>query len=382
MNRKHLLLGAVGLGLGLGLGGIGCQTQLDSDEHESTTTTSALTAPQLNQLASVAELVTARGVDSPLGDAPAEASFKKLQTLEAKGLRGTNLLHIYALSNVEEPTAHLVKRAANLGLSLRDKSGRAVALAFMQPERLHGKSTIQGDLDGRRWHLAYDILSGAERMEDDDNFHRGFGPIDKSEQPGLLAAAKKFALKADAAAMSGAHLYKVRQYKNAVAQGDGQPKEETYQVAVAYNTSIDGIPVIGSGGKVVAHVGKGARAVAYETSVRGVGGRRASVPADSLISSAEAEARAWANLAAQGLGKSTHTLSSSQFGYYREGRNSVQATLAPTYAFFFAPIGDGQKKKIEIIDAVTDTGVLNTLEQERKQEAARKRDLVEMPDQR
>lgn len=380
MKTKHLIFGTVGIALGLAA--IACQSEEESAQVQGTKAAPLLASQQDTRLASVAELVAARGVDSPLGDEPAEASFKKLRALETKGQRGSNLLHVYALSNVEEASGHLVKRAATLGMSLRDKSGKAVALALAQPERSRNKSILQGDLDGRRWHLSVDSFSGSERMEDDDNYHRGFGAIEQSEQPGLIAAAKKFAARADATAMSGAHLYKVRKYKNAVAEGDNPPKEETYQLAVAFNTSIDGIPVIGSGGKVVAHVGKGAKPVAYETSVRAIGGKRTSVPVDSLISSDEAEARAWANLAAMGLSKSTHTLKSSQFGYYREGRNSIQATLAPTYAFFFDPIVDGQKRKIEIIDAVTDAAVLETLKRERQQDQERKQDPTQIPDAR
>lgn len=164
---------------------------------------------------------------------------------------------------------------------------------------------------------------------------------------------------------------------NASAQGEGAPSSvAAYQVAVAFNTTVDDLPIIGSGGKVAVHMSPDGEVISHESSVRAVSSLRAVVRGADLLPPDAAQRLVEKRIAERGVDLSNYTLTRSEFGYYRLGRSSVQTIDAPHYAFVYAPKeGTVGKKLLETIPAVVAEDVLALVSADRAAEAARKGSL-------
>ncbi len=377
LNTKIIrTFGTAALALGCSVGLAGCAS--DTEEQVGEQSEKVVAGSRVD---TVRELLAARGSQRELRDEPAELAFRRLK--EAKSARRALAadLAVYDLGAPEDPVTRLSSRAKELAVDVvtpaDEKSGQSESGIVAQGDVVK----VNALLGSRPWELHYNATSGSERFFDRDAFHVGHGPMGRLDVPALIGAARSFSAKVRAENRGSLHLYKTRTYKNAYDREGVAPVEEVYGFAVAFNTDIDGVPVIGSGGKVTVHLGAGARATSYETSVAPVAKKRGAVNAGGLLDPDAAVARAWAKLAEAGLGPETHDLTSSQFGYHKRGRASVQTVIAPAFAFFFTPKGEFGKKRVEVIPAVTDSALAAQVAADDAAEQSRKAELVQ-PDER
>lgn len=327
-------------------------------------------------LRTASALRVAQSGTTALGDQPGELAYQRLVEMTDKARAAAEPLAVYEIEEPADPIEHLKRRADVLGVPF---TGGDLITRPGDGEKPEGATAV-GDFvrivstySDRPWALQYNAASGAERFFDLEAFHVGFGDITKLDRDAYVRAAQEFMDKTQIAPGATLHLYKVRYYKNAFDDEKTAAVESTYQVAVAFNTEIDGVPVIGSGGKIAVHLGDGARPVSYESSHVRVRGKLQSVPLSELLPTEKAEALAWRKLEAEGLSASTHRLSSKQFGYLRRGRAGIQKLVAPSYAYFFLPTGEFGKKRVEVISAVTEPTLVAALDKDAALESARKR---------
>lgn len=336
----------------------------------NTATASEELAPA-NRLDTVAELVAQRGTGAALADQPAELAYQRVVEAQANRRPATEL-GIYLLASPEEATSRVSARARGLSLSWTP----AQRVAGDEENVLGGpfvrkdSTRIIGLYAGTAWALEYNNKSGGERFFSRDSFHVGNGPIVQPDMNAYRAAADGFL--GTLRAGNNLHLYKTRRYLNAVDSDTTAETQEIYQVAVAYGTDIDGVPVIGPGGKVSVHLANGMVPVSYESTVRPISSTRGRTTALALLPAGDAEAQAWARLTADGLDSTTHELRSKQFGYFRRGKSSTQSILAPAYAFMFQPLREGAKKRIEVVSAVVEPAMRALIDADEQTERSRK----------
>lgn len=345
-----------------------------TNDTELDTAKSGLTAAVAHRLDTVAELSAQRGSGSALGDAPAELAFERMAAARSSGRSATELAVYQLAAPQPDVTSELAARSLELGLSWSaaqrqpGDEGNVMGGPFMRKD----STRVIGLFEGAPWALEYNRSSGAERFFDRDKFHVGLGAIVAPDMNAYVSRASQFLAQMRGTAASPLHVYKTRRYLNAIDSDTTPVEEEIYQIAVAFGSDIDGVPVIGPGGKVSVHLANGMQPVSYESTVMPVVQTRARLSAGSLLSPADAETEAWAKLIADGLGRTTHQLSSRQLGYLRRGRNSVQTLVAPTYAFFFEPLTEGAKRRIEVVSAVTDPTLRAQLDADEATERSRK----------
>ena len=224
--------------------------------------------------------------------------------------------------------------------------------------------------------LAIDPVSGTERWVDHARFHAGMGvsllPLAEAD---YIQAAREHVQRAfPTLASKDLRAYKLRRYMNDTAGPDGKNEGPTvYQVAVAFNEVIDGVPVIGAGGKVSVHLTPEGEVISHESTVRPVAQRFATLAGGELLEPEVARKAVEERLVQRGVPLEQYVLTRSELGYLRLGRHGAQSVLVPHYAFFFEPrsrevVG---KKLVETLPAVTSPGVLERLQQDQDVEAAR-----------
>jgi hypothetical protein len=179
------------------------------------------------------------------------------------------------------------------------------------------------------------------------------------------------------AARHGLAPYRVRKYMNAHAKLGGPVNESVYQIAVALNSTVDGVPFIGSGGKVIVHMNAAGDVLGHESLLRELKGIRKTVTGSTLRSPGEARAEVEARLSARGVDLSRYRLVREEFGYLAKGRNSGQTVLAPHYVYVFEPEpGIIGRKLVEVTPAVTDVETLALIDADERREAARKAEML------
>jgi hypothetical protein len=210
---------------------------------------------------------------------------------------------------------------------------------------------------------------------DNARFHREEGVEFILEKEFYLNAANKY-LDELLLAQKGEKVfpYKLRYYKNAVREeGSLRAKESTYQMALVFNASMDGLPVIGAGGKIAFHLSPKGELLSYESTLRDFD-RIAIIPGSELLSPKAAQAEVEARFKERGVDLSKLVLSRAEFGYLRLGRTSIQNHVAPHYAFIYSPPeGVMDKKRMEVIPAITNPKLLQLLKEDLDKEAARTR---------
>jgi hypothetical protein len=324
--------------------------------------------------------LTAGNPDVAVKDVPAAQAYAALGARVSNGGLDALKLAVYELEPVPQIDAVTSRWATSFGAA-------RPTLASAPDEHNPFVSTRAGDGAD----LDFNALSGAERWTNRALFHTGAGVAETS-----LPDAATYVR------MARAHLqrtfpsiatklplvpYKVRYYKNVVGkQGDPSTKSETvYQIAAAFNTTVDDLPVIGPGSKAWVHMTPDGTAVAHEHSIRGISRLVAPIPSSTIVPPEEARAQVESQLRARGVDLDHYRPSRSEFGYYRRGSRSTQTLMAPYYAFFYEPTIQGWKSLEEHVPATSDPAVLSMLESDEKRELARKAVLMKTasgPDQR
>lgn len=318
----------------------------------------------LGKVFHVSELRLAAGDAALLDDKAATSCFDTVREAFVRGADEDLAFGIYDLEDVGDANDRLKSRAAELGL----------VAAAQFPSTAGGYLTVaEGDLE-----LRVNMDSGSELFVNRARFHKG-------EDAKRLLSEKEYVSRAAnhvASALPGAraqqpYAYKLRRYMNASAQGDGAPSSvAAYQVAVAFNTTVDDLPIIGSGGKVAVHMSPDGEVISHESSVRAVSSLRAVVRGADLLPPDAAQRLIEKRIAERGVDLSDYTLTRSEFGYYRLGRSSVQTIDAPHYAFVYMPKeGTVGKKLLETVPAVVAEDVLALVNADRAAETARKDSL-------
>jgi hypothetical protein len=323
-------------------------------------TSSKLDSIETTGLLKVSELAAKFG-GAPLKDEAASMEFLTLQRLFASGRASALSLGVYELS----PLA-------------ADAAGRAKELAIEGKPVYRGRFAVVEDGQGRTLRLNVD--SGAEFVSDLGLFHAGPGEKQVLPDADYISIAVAYVKGALGAALKGTDtfVYKVRHYKNSEApEAQSGASESTYQIAVAFDTAIDDIPVIGSGGKIAVHMTPSGKVIGHETTARAVGALRAIIPGSELISPSEALKNVSVLLRRRGVDLSRYRLTRTELGYARLGRDSWQSIVAPHYGFVWEPMeGDPSKKLVEMAPAFTTPSALALLQKDLGAEASRKLDRM------
>ena len=302
-------------------------------------------------------------------DTPAASEFQKVRGA-FKGASASSLK--YAVYDLGAPTASasVKARAAVLGFSNASKAKAGPNARYPMAVVEEGTSR-----------LSINDTSGTEFFVNTDRFHK-----DKEVPESTLLADSDYIARARQhvaaklpADVAGAALYpyKVRKYYNAASNGNGIQSYGVYQVAVALNQSIGNVPVIGPGGKTVVHMATDGAVLAHENMVRVPSRKVADVAGTDLIAPDDAQSAIEATLTGRGVDLSKFTLSRSEFGYFRYGRNSVQQLLAPHYAFFYSPKpGVSSKILVEFTPAVKAGALRTQIDADRQAEDARKQTII------
>ncbi|MCX4247792.1 hypothetical protein [Paraliomyxa miuraensis] len=303
----------------------------------------------------------------PLGDAPAQLAFEAMADAFADGSVANIELAVYRLEPVGNADQTLHQRTDELS-DLLDRAATRPGHDQESTWTMLGASELRIDRN-----------SGTERFLDWDRFHHG-DPI-----AGPLADAHYWSVAGDyledalLTPTEGIDLYpyKIRHYWNAVAEQGRTATEEMYQVAVAFNATIDGMPVIGSGSKVSIHLALDGTIIGHELSTRRVGDAITTIGGDDLLHPEAAHEAIARRLTERGVDMAQYRWTRAELGYLRLGRSSVQDIVAPHYAFVAEPLeGVVGKKLLEVIPATTRPDVLALLERDFTEEGARKQALM------
>lgn len=321
--------------------------------------------PALHGLETVA-LVRADDT-GPLGDEPAVLAFDAMVEAFRDGSVADVELGVYRLAPVGDAERALRNRADELGDLLDRAAGR------LERDR-ESAWAVLGDRE-----LRINRASGAERLIDWQRFHTGVAAASPLADAHYWSMAGDYLDDVLSTPTEGIDLYpyKIRHYWNAVAE-DGRPaSEEMYQVAVAFNTSIDGMPVIGGGSKVAVHFALDGTVVGHELSTRRVGRAITTIGGDDLLHPEAARDQIARRLTERGVDIEQYQWTRAELGYLRLGRSSVQEIVAPHYAFVAEPReGVVGKKLVEVVPATTRPDVLELLERDHAAEAGRKQALM------
>ncbi|MEO8215065.1 MAG: hypothetical protein ABI560_17835, partial [Myxococcales bacterium] len=236
------------------------------------------------------------------------------------------------------------------------------------------------------WTLTVNEYSEGEEAVDPGRNHQGASVPEaalKSDQQ-FVAAAQAYAHKVlpDTALSASLYPYKVRKYFNAHSSGGTEVVDGVYQVAVAFNTTIDDLPVIGPGGKIaIEMVPSDMSVVRHETGLRRARAVVHLIRGDvDLVSPDDAEKKVNARLDGRGIDRSKFHVYRREFGYFAYGRKSIQTVLVPHYAFFFEPLpGTISKVLVEVEPATTDKAVLEAIAADRDAEVKRKLPTMATP---
>ncbi len=293
-------------------------------------------------------------------DVRAQRAYTKAQSFFA-GSSAELPMGAYMLDPVGDVSSHASVRAQALGLRAAGMRQTATEIVVTEGTRV----------------LRINTQSGAERFYDSALFHRSHGvamlPYDDKQY--VKRAQDYVRSTMPELANQQLHTYKLRRYLNDSAGPDGQRSGETiYQVAVAFNEEIEGLPVIGSGGKVQVHMTPAGEIVAHEMTVRRHSKQVTTIGKAELVAPDAARAEVERRLMKRGVNLSLFTLTRAELGYMRQGRNSLQSVLLPHYAYFYEPRSREvmAKKLVETIPAVKSPALLALLEQDEQFETQRR----------
>lgn len=302
--------------------------------------------------------------ETALRDAPAIAQVDRLRAAFASKASDALSFAVYDLPPASSLSADLPSRASELGAGMTGARAQSA----------RGVRRISSDTH----ELVINEDSGSEFFADLTRFHKGTGvpPSSLMSDERYFASAREYMQKALARSAAEATLYpyKIYKYMNSESFEDGKASNlEAYEIAVAFNSEVDGVPVIGSGGKISVHLTVAGDVVAHESTVRALGKQIGTVSGSQMLSPDAAKQQVAERLAKRGVNLDNYTLTREEFGYYRRGRNNKQAVLAPHYAYFYEPkAGVVSKKRVEVVAAATDPALLGMIEDDAAADDARK----------
>ena len=291
-------------------------------------------------LISVSELAAKLGEDVPLADLAASKNYEALARLAASGEHERLVLGVYGLQAVSSNVlGTAAERAKQAGIS-----GKPIQ---------RGRYAVVSDPNGRELRLNAD--SGSEFIQDLNRFHASDGAARVPSDAQFAGLARKY-LAASLTPEAGKlplYLYKVRHYLNGeAAEAQSGASVSTYQVAVAFSTAIDDLPVIGAGGKVAVHFDPSAKPIGHEANLRPAVSLLTVVKGSELIAPEKALGVLERQLSERGVDLKQYRLARAEFGYARLGRDSQQNVLAPHYGYVWEPIEkQGLKKLVELVPA-------------------------------
>jgi hypothetical protein len=319
--------------------------------------------------------VTQLQTDLIARNVPAASAFSNLAALVAQGQHLATGFGVYRIKPPAPVLLRATARAATLGLP------HGAALASNALARL--TSIQNGD-----WTLTLNDEGDGEEYVDAARNHGGASTPESAlaADAEFVAAAQGYAQTAFAAVLqqNSVYPYGVRKYFNAHSSNQITQIDGVYQVAVAFNTTIDDVPVIGAGGKLVVEMTSEKSVIRHEASVRQKGELIHVIAGRTdLLTPQVAEASVNARLDARGIDRSKFRTSRREFGYLSLGRGKIQTVLVPHYAFFFEPLpGTVSKVLVELEPATTASSVRALIATDDTADAARKAPLMAVPDTR
>jgi hypothetical protein len=312
--------------------------------------------------------------EAALRDTPAGTAFASLAAIAGGGQRSAVSFGVYATLEPSSASSRAKARASALGFSAKTST--------VSSSDQHAVGINDGD-----WSLTENEFSEGEEYVNTRLNHRGASIPQKAlpNDSTFVQTARGHVEKtfgADFAEMSP-YVYKVRKYLNAHSEPTGNVEDGVYQVAVSFNSTIDGLPVIGPGGKLAVDMAGDGTIVRHESGLRKKGSLLRVISGDvDLLTPQSAEARVTSRLDARGVDRSKYRISRKEFGYLVNRRSSIQKVLVPHYAFFFEPLpGTMSKVLVEVEPATTAKDVLDLLAADEVAEKLRK-GVLAVPDTR
>ena len=312
-------------------------------------------------LVPVSELAAKVGQDVPLADAAASQNYEALARLAASGQHENLVLGVYGMQAVSgDVLGTAAERAKQAGIS-----GKPIQ---------RGRYAVVSDPNGRELRLNAD--SGSEFIQDLNRFHASDGVARVASDAQFAGWARRYlagSLSPEAGKLP-LYLYKVRHYRNGeAAEAQSGASVSTYQVAVAFSTTIDDLPVIGAGGKVAVHFDPAGKPIGHEANLRAAVRLLSLVKGSELIAPEKAQGVLEKQLSERGVDLKQYRLSRAEFGYACLGRDSQQNVLAPHYGYVWEPIEQqGLKKLVELVPAFSSPEALALLDRDGAIEQKRK----------
>lgn len=358
MARRRLsYLAAIGTTLVIGACGVG-DDRPEGGEIDQGLSRGALDGPDF---ITVEQMRAAVGQDSHLEDAPAQVNYVRLREAFANNRTTALRLPVYELEAVADVQRRIAERTETLARLREATEARGDPTTVLPvlgvPEAAR---TQQGP-----WELVLNGASGAELYINVEKAHRGAGGAQREDQFYFARGLKYIGARWDGGETEGLYPYKIRYYKNAVGRLGEKRVISTYEVAVYYNDTIEGLPVIGPGGKISVHMTMEGEVVSHESTLRP---RRRVVGVASgagVLSPDEAQAEVEARLTSRGVDLGRYSLTRREFGYLRDGRSSARNLTAPAYFYMYEPReGTEAKKRAEFVYAIRDPGIAAVLAQD------------------
>lgn len=342
-------------------------------------------------LTSVESMVKEKGLYHPIEDQAAMSHFDELSKLAAKGQYEKLRFKVYALAPPQgDYKSHIKQR----GTALNIEDGRF----FYPDDNIEGELNLKQDetvrvvgVRNKQFELAYNRDSGSELFVDNQRFHDGKGvPVKQLKDDAFYVETADLYIKkklTDEIGKTKLYAYRLRKYLDAIAKEGEEPEITASQIAVAYNTAVEGIAVIGPGGKAVVHMSPTGDVVGHEIIVRPITKAIAEITGANLLNPNKARDIVVSKIKERNIPMEKYILVRSEFGYLSLGRNSTQQVLAPYYAFFFEPKSEKVvgRTLLEIVPAVTDPKIAQLMEEDMQRESRRKQRILDKagePDQR
>jgi hypothetical protein len=304
--------------------------------------------------------------DQPLRDDPASNAYSALADRFSEVLPVEGSFNVYQLEPPSEAAGVMLGWAGQGAVAAADNP------AVPDEHRPSVSAFLGSDQE-----FQLNVLSGAQLWVNRALFHReaGVDPSTLLSEAAYVQKARSHMLGTlgqDAGKLP-LYTYKSRKYFNSVGNHDGSVPVTTtvYQVAIAFNASVDGLPVIGPGGKISVQLAPDGTPVQHESTIRGISGVLAAVPAASIIAPEAARADLEKTLSMRGVLLDQYKPSRSEFGYFRRGAGSVQNVIGPYYAFFYDSVSGYQKGIEEHVPATNDPASLKLLQDDENLELAR-----------
>lgn len=342
-----------------------------------------ITEPGQVQISRVEQILAEGDEYRALEDEPAARHFKQLSRIFADKRQQELQFNIYALAAApSEPQAYLKQRATQLGMKAYrplypdDNLDPGLSTAQARAARVIGLRDVE-------YELALNLDNGSELFVDRERFHNGIGVAEEKLKPQAFYL-KQAKAHIDSRVLprlekSRLYPYKQRIYLDALAKEGNKPAITASQIAVAYNTAVDGLAVIGPGAKAVVHMSPEGRVVSHESTLRPLGRRIARIGGKDLLDPRTARSMSERQLLEKGIKPDSYTLSRSEFGYFRLGRNGIQEILAPYYAFVYEPKSEAivGRRVFEIIAAVREPKLAALIDEDRQRDEQRKRRYID-----